>query len=74
MIRKFKMYPRSFWQRIKCFFLGHATNYRLMDVGAFTRFGNFSVYRYTCGSCVRCGLGWEDLDRFPYGQPRKDEP
>ena len=69
------MYPRPHrWaERIKCFFLGHMTDYMLMDIREATKFWNFSKYRWTVGYCSRCGIHWADWDRFPYGQPRRDK-
>lgn len=68
-MRFFQMYPRDWkWlRRAQCLLLGHATNYFLMDIQRFVSLKNWSRYRFTVGNCSRCGLGWEDWDRFPYG-------
>lgn len=69
-VRKFQMYPRYFllFEKTKCFFLGHLAIYRLYDIRKVTNWYNFSKYRYTCGHCIRCGIGWEDWNYFPYGR------
>lgn len=74
-IRFFQMYDREFkyLERAKCLLLGHQTDYRLIDIRRATAFWNFSKYKWTVGHCSRCGLGWEDWNRFPYGSPLKDK-
>lgn len=68
-MRFFQMYEREFWplRRVMCLLLGHMTDYFLMDLPKAVSFKNWSKYRYTVGSCSRCGMGWEDWERFPYG-------
>ncbi len=69
-IRFFQMYPRDFvWLlRLKCMLIGHMGDYDLMIIRKATAWWNFSPYRYTCGHCTRCGLGWQDWKYFPYGR------